>query len=162
QGRSTTGSSIPRPGAPSPDRGRSPLELDAHLVAVGGQPGAELAAVFGEMGELGGLVGEPAEISLVLIIVAHEDEARILDPAAARGDARNHADPVGMAPAAMAGVEREAAEAVEDRPALVDLDRQAVMRPMADHEISAAVDCGVRNLGHVFEDLAAESPMTRC
>ena len=56
-------------------------------------------------------------------------------------------------------MEREAAEAVEDRPAFVDFDRQRIMRTVPHHDVRAGVYRRVRDLGHIREDLVAKSPM---
>ena len=66
-----------------------------------------------------------------------------------------------MPPPAMPGMEREAAEPVEHRLAAVDLDRQRIMRPVADDDVGAGVDRGMRDLAHVVEHLLAETPMAR-
>jgi len=57
----------------------------------------------------------------------------------------------------MAGMERKAAEPVEDRLLLVDLDRQRKVRPVADHEVGAGVDRPVGDLPHVLEDLLVQA-----
>ena len=72
---------------------------------------------------------------------------------------RQHADPVAVLAPAVAGVEREAAEPVEDRLALVDLHRQRVMRAVADDDVGAGVDRGVRDLGHVIEHFLVQAPV---
>src|SRR5271165_4093702 len=65
-----------------------------------------------------------------------------------------------MPQTAMARVKRKAAEPIEDRPALMDLDRQEVMGSMADHDVGPGVDRGMADLGHIVKHLAADSPMT--
>src|SRR5437660_6873590 len=102
----------------------SRLEPNANLVSLGGELGAEFCASCRDVGECLRLLVEPAEIGLVAIVVAHELECCTIESAAAADDANQHADPVAMGQSAMAGVEREIAHAVEDRLALVDLDRQ--------------------------------------
>src|SRR5438105_7174346 len=65
-----------------------------------------------------------------------------------------------MPRAAMSGMKREAAEPVKDRPAFVNLDRQRVVRPMADHDVGPGIYRGMAYLGHILQYLAAYSPMT--
>ena len=108
------------------------------------------------MGQFPGLVRKPAQIGLVAIIAPDEHEARGLDAAATGLDPRHHADPVGMAAAAMAGVEGEAAQPVIDRPSFVDFDRQAIMRAVADDEIGAGIDGRMGDVRQVLEDFPAQ------
>jgi len=65
-------------------------------------------------------------------------------------DFGEHADPVGVRPPAMAGLEAEVAEAVVDRPALVELDRQRIVRPVTHDDIGAGVDGCAADLGHIL------------
>ena len=74
-------------------------------------------------------------------------------------DAREHADPVAVLAAAVAGVEGKAAQAVENRLALVNLDRQRKMRAVAHDDIGAGVDRGVRDLRHVVEHFLLQAPV---
>ena len=62
--------------------------------------------------------------------------------------------------AEVTGVERETAQAVVNRFALVDLDRQRIMRAVADHHIGAGVDRRMRDLRHVIEHVLMQAPVT--
>ncbi len=64
-----------------------------------------------------------------------------------------------MATGAMAGVERKAAESVEDRFAAIDLDGQRIVRAVADDQIGPRIDRRVGDLGHVGEHLLVQSPV---
>src|SRR5262249_61576363 len=96
---------------------------------------------------------------LLCTVVSNERNTRA-DAAFPPGvGAHLHAEPVAVPAAAVAGVKREAAEAVEDRPAFVDFDRQRIVRTMPHHDVRAGIDRRVRDLGHIRQDLLAKSPV---
>src|SRR5215472_18864853 len=64
-----------------------------------------------------------------------------------------------MSQPAMPGVKREAAEPVKDWLTLVDLDRQRIVRAMADDEVGAGIDRSMGNLAHVLQNLPADAPV---
>ena len=98
-----------------PIRGR-----DLDLVAVRGEACAPFGTVGDDVVQLGGFVGEHAGHGFVAVCVANKPKTHALHAAAvADGDGWHHADPVAVPPAAVAGVKAEAAEAVEDRAAMV-------------------------------------------
>src|SRR5258708_19900070 len=81
--------------------------------------------------------------------------------AVAGGDTCHHADPAIVPASAMAGVEREAAEPIEDRPPPVDLHGERIMRTVSDHDLGARRAHPVRDPLHPLQDLLAEPPMPR-
>src|SRR5205823_14817662 len=105
------------------------------------------------------LGGQRAKDGFVPLVVPYEAKARLGDAAAPDLALRQHADPVAVPAAAMAGVKREAAETVEDRLAAIHLDRQRIMRAVPDHDVGAGIDRGMRDLAHIVEHLFAEPPM---
>ena len=64
-----------------------------------------------------------------------------------------------MLTAEMAGRKGEIAQAVEYRPALIDFDRQQIMRPVAHHDVGAGIDRRVRDIRHVLQRIAPQPPM---
>ena len=59
----------------------------------------------------------------------------------------------------MPGVEREAAEAVENRLALIHLDRAGVVRSVTHHHVGAGSDRRVGDLDLVVEHILEQSPV---
>src|SRR6266508_1221514 len=95
---------------------------NADLVTVGGKGRAELLAARRAVGERVGLVGQAAGYGFIELVVAYEAEGgRAL--AVVESHFRHHAHPVAVLASSVTGGEREVAEAIIDRPALVDLDR---------------------------------------
>ena len=62
---------------------------------------------------------------------------------------------------AVAGLEAQVAEAIVDRPALVDLDRQRIVRSVAHDDVGAGVDRRPADVGHVLHRFAPEAPVAR-
>src|SRR5260370_42368382 len=105
---------------------------DANPVAFRGQGRAELLAVYAQLGERVGLIGQAAEERFVGVGMTHEAQVECRDPVALESELDHHADPIFMLAPAVAGVERQIAETVVDRPPPVDFDWQRIMRSMAD------------------------------
>src|SRR5215468_8575749 len=103
---------------------------DDQLGAADREPRAELVAPAGDLLERILVVARIAHVGLVALVVAHERERDLRERRVLEGEAREHADPVAVGPAAMPGVEREAAQAVEDGLAAVHLDPARVVRPV--------------------------------
>ena len=94
--------------------------------------------------------------------MTHELERRAGDLASVERDARHLPDPVADGNAAeMACMEREAAQTVVNRLAFIDLNRQRIVRTMADHDVGAGIDRGVRDLRHVIEHVLMQAPVAR-
>ena len=93
--------------------------------------------------------------------MTHKLKRRAGDLARIEGDARHLPDPVADRNAAeVTRVERETAQTVVNRFALVDLDRQRIMRTVTDHHIGAGVDRRMRDLRHVIEYVLMQTPVT--
>src|ERR1700722_9717465 len=93
------------------------LQRDTHLIHAWNQLRAERFAAALDIGEFRGFLGQAARNGLVPIIVTHELEAGADDRLPRDGSAHHHADPIAMLATAMTGMERKAAQAIEDRPA---------------------------------------------
>src|SRR6266567_9411541 len=106
-----------------------------HPIAFRREGGAERGAARDDAVECRPFRAKRAGHRFIGGVVAHETEMRRRYPGQPDLDPRHHADPIAVLPAAMAGMEREAAEAVEDRLAAIKLDRQRIMRPVADHDV---------------------------
>src|SRR5258708_7620172 len=94
----------------------SPPQRDRDRIAVDDQPGAERRAAPDDRVKGGGLVGERAQEGVVALVVPDKAERGVGDAGPCQIDRRHHAEPVAVPSAAVAGVKREAAEPVEDRP----------------------------------------------
>src|SRR3989441_12932624 len=94
-----------------------PARLPPHddLTATDRERRAELVAPAHDL--LGRLLvlARVADIGFVAFVVAHHRERDLYELSVVEGEAGQHADPVTVGPAAIPRVEREAAEAVEDR-----------------------------------------------
>src|SRR5204862_5908558 len=106
----------------------------------GGETCAEPAAAVDDAIHGRTLIAERAEDRFVLRVVAYEAEARFGNAVAGDLAARHHADPVAVLPAAMAGMEREAAEPIENRLAAMALYAQPVMAPVPDHDVGTGIE----------------------
>ena len=91
--------------------------------------------------------------------VAADEAEMARDSAAIEGDIDQDADPSDMFAAEMAGRKGQIAEAIKDRPAVIDFDRQQIVRPMAHDHIGARIDRRVRDIGHVLQRIAPKPPM---
>src|SRR5438876_3378142 len=104
------------------------LPADDQLVAADREHRSELAAPAADLLDRPLVQVWVADIGLIALVVAHQRERDLDERRVVEGEARKHADPVTMCPAAVPRVEREAAEAVENRLALIHLDRTGVVR----------------------------------
>src|SRR5437016_13388463 len=110
-----------------------PLRHNMNAIAIGLEQRAEGLAACREVGERVGFVGGLAKDRLMAVIVAHEAETVAEALSIVERQFGHHTDPVGVLAPAVAGLEAEIAKAIVDRPSLVDLDRQRIVRPVADH-----------------------------
>jgi len=105
------------------------------------QHGAKLATAPGEVSHGVRLLGRTAEERLIGIVMAHEPHLAGRDPGAFYRKLDHKPDPVLVFASAVAGVEGQIAETVKDGPAAVELDRQRIMRTVADDDVGACLDC---------------------
>ena len=114
-----------------------------------------------DVGEFGGLVGQAARHRLVAVVVANELEARVGGDRAAR-DARR-APSCRSSRRACARHGRYGRRSCPGRRRwrlpLIHLDRQRVVRAMADHDVGAGVDRGMGDLAHVGQHFLVQPPM---
>src|SRR5437868_1580515 len=73
----------------------------------------------------------------------------------------HHADPVSVREASVSGIKGEATETVEDGLAFVDLDRERIVRSVAEDDIRAGIDGAMGDLLHVVEDVFVQAPVER-
>ena len=109
--------------------------------------------------EFGGFIGQAAGHRLVACVVADELESGGGDRAVGDGGAHHHANPVAVPAAAMTGVEGETAEAIIDWFPAIHLDRQRIVRTVADHDVGAGIDRGMADLAHIGQHLLVQPPM---
>src|ERR1051326_4360147 len=137
----------------------TPVREDGHLIAGRLQPRSIRRAPLHDVRQLLLFLGERTKHGFVLRVVARELEARRTNTVAIDVGANHRADPVAVCPAAMAGVKRKTAEAVEDWSAAMHLDGQGIMRAMADNDVRAGIDRRVADVAHVGQRVLAKAPM---